>query len=207
MFGMRKNLSLVFAALAAILAAAPRSGAGVFSPEGDRVDLSQSLPLEKYMMTGTALDMEMAFERLESFKVSESFRGTVERVNRPLVILMIGMMYCPDCGIAFAYMEAMSRINPLITARYIPRDPTPGARDFMNRRTGVVRTPQIFIVEPDGAVRLGAYVETPARVTALLAAAASDEERKSVFADFRAGIYDEDVQDDLASLIDSALRP
>jgi hypothetical protein len=193
-------------ALAIVLIVASSSSAGIFSPEGDRVDLTQSLTLEKYMMTGTALDIEMALERLDSLKVSDFFSDAVKRVDTPVTILMIGMMYCPDCNIAFAYMEAMAKLNPLITSRYFPRDPTPGARDFMTQRTGVVRTPQIFIVAPDGVVLDGAYVETPSNVTAMLAAAATDEQKKSIFADFRSGRYDEDVERDLVSLIEHALR-
>jgi hypothetical protein len=127
------------------------------------------------------------------------------KVERPLTLLMIGMMYCPDCNIAFAYMEEMSRVNPLITARYFPRDPTPGARDFMRLRTGAVRTPQIFAVSPGGGVIGDAYVETPARVTALLSGAATDEERREIFNAFRSGAYDRDVEDDLVLLVQSAV--
>jgi hypothetical protein len=98
-------------------------------------------------------------------------------------------------------MEAMSRFNPLIRTRYLVRNDTPGAREFMAARTGRTNMPAVFVIRPDGSVSDGAYVETPTSVTSLLASAVTDDEREAVWNDFHSGLYDDDVQSDLMSLV------
>jgi glutaredoxin len=118
---------------------------------------------------------------------------------------MIGMTYCPDCKAAYPYMEAVSRVNPHVTTRYIPRNGTPGAREFIQARAGRTNMPAIFVLRPDGEVLEGAYIETPSKVTGLLANASSDEERDAVWEDFHNGIYDEEIENDLLALVETAL--
>jgi hypothetical protein len=95
-------------------------------------------------------------------------------------------------------------LNPLVRTKYILRNETPGAREFMKSRAGRTNMPAVFVLRADGKVLDGAYVETPEKVTALLASAATDEERDAIWEDFHSGVYDEDIQRDLLELISKA---
>lgn len=152
-------------------------------------------------MSGTDEERKEADERMRTITPADFFTEGARDVNEPLTLLVIGMTYCPDCKVIYPFVEALPRINPLISARYIVRNETPGVREFMTTRTGRINMPSIFVLGPDGTVLDGAYVETPARVTSLLESASTEQERDSVWSDFHGGIYDEDVQRDLLLLI------
>jgi glutaredoxin len=179
--------------------------AGIFSESFDKVDLSRCLSIEEYIATGTGDNLQKMFERLDTARVSPSFKEMAEKIDSPITVLMVGMMFCPDCKAATPYLEAMARINPLVSTRYIARDTTEGAREFMLARTGQTHIPTIFITNPDGDVLDGAYIETPSAVTALLESSDSEEERRAILEEFRAGGNDEDIQSDLAALVETAL--
>jgi glutaredoxin len=172
----------------------------IFSDDAGKVDLSRALSFDEYKKSGTEEQRHAAAERFENFSVSPFFEESAKKIDSPAVLLMIGMMYCPDCKAAYPYMEKLAEINPLIDTKYLVRNETPGAREFMAARTGRTNMPSIFVLEPDGTVLDGAYVETPARVTDMLAEA-DEAAREAIWDDFHSGVYDEDIQRDLISLI------
>ena len=59
----------------------------------------------------------------------------------------------------------------------------------------------------NGEVLNGAYVEAPARVSALLGAAENEEEEDVIWSNLPSGVYDEDIQGDLLGLILPAISP
>jgi hypothetical protein len=185
--------------------AAPREER-VFSEGYGRVDLSKTLDFEVYTGTGTEEHRQALDEKLNSYKIAGFFEEGAKEIDYPVTLLMIGMMYCPDCKVVSPYLEALSGINPYIRTRYLVRNDTPGAREFMAARTGRTNMPSVFVIRPDGSVADGAYVETPAKVTAMLASAATDDERGAIWDDFHNGTYDEDVQSDLLKLVLSASK-
>jgi hypothetical protein len=181
-------------------------GARVFSEGFGRVDLSKTLDFDAYAATGSGEHRQALDDRLNSYKIADFFEEGAQQIDHPVTLLMIGMMYCPDCKIVSPYLETLSGANPYIRTRYLVRNDTPGAREFMAARTGRTNMPSVFAVRPDGSVADGAYVETPAKVTAMLASAATDDERDAIWNDFHSGAYDEDVQNDLLELVLSASR-
>ena len=141
---------------------------------------------------------------MKTCEPSRFFTDGAKEIDSPVILLTIGMMFCPDCKVIYPYAEALARSNPMIRTKYIVRNETPGAREFMKARTGRTNMPAIFVLKQDGTVLDGAYVETPAKVTALLEAAAAEKDEKksdAIFDDFHNGVYDEDVQRDLLALI------
>ena len=167
--------------------------------DAKRVDLSRAMSFEEYVRSGTDEHRRATEERFASYKSAPFFIEGAKKIDSPVILLMIGMMYCPDCKAAAPYMEELARLNPLITTKYMVRDDTPGAKEFMKARSGRTNMPAIFAITPDGVLD-GAYVETPESVTALLGAAKTEAERDAVWDDFHSGVYDEDVQRDLLSL-------
>jgi glutaredoxin len=176
----------------------------VFSEDSGRVDLSQALSFEEYLQSGAEGERRAVEKRFESYGVLPFFEEGAKKIEYPTTLLMIGMMYCPDCKAAYPYLETIARLNPLIRTKYIVRNDTPGAREFMASRTRRSNMPSVFVLRPDGKVLDGAYVETPAKVTELLAAAATEGERDAIWDDFHSGLYDEDIQRDLLELISKA---
>jgi uncharacterized protein YbaR (Trm112 family) len=185
--------------------AAPRD-AGVFSGDYGRVDLSGTLDFEAYAATGSDEQRKALDDRMNSCVIADFFEEEAKKIDYPVTILMIGMMYCPDCKVVYPYLEALPRVNPYIRTRYLARNDMPRAREFMAARAGRTNMPSVFVIRPDGSVADGAYVETPARVTDMLASAATDEERDAIWNDFHDGAYDKDVQSDLLKLVLSASR-
>jgi uncharacterized protein YbaR (Trm112 family) len=175
----------------------------VFSGDSGRVDLSGALSFEEYRKLGTGEEQKAVEGRFESFETLPFFEEGAKAVESPVVLLMIGMMYCPDCKAAYPYIEAISRLNPLVRTKYLVRNETPGAREFMKNRTGRANMPAIFVVRADGKVLDGAYVETPEKVTKMLAET-PEENRDAIWDDFHNGVYDEDIQRDILDLISKA---
>jgi len=182
--------------------------ANIFSPGSDRINLYRTLNFEAYKASGTEKERKEAEERIASVKPADFFLEGVEKIDKRITVLVVGMMFCPDCRAVYPYVEAMKAANPFISTRYLIRDSTPGAREFMVSRTGRPNVPTIFVVRPDkidgywnGKISGKAYVETPGRVTDLLQTAKSEREQAAVWRDFHGGIYDEDIQQDLLDLI------
>ncbi|MDR1133644.1 MAG: thioredoxin family protein [Synergistaceae bacterium] len=178
----------------------------IFSSDAGRVNLKATISFAEYKRSGEEQYINDIEERMRSCEVSEKFIEGVKKIDRPLVLLMIGMTYCPDCKAAYPFTETASRVNPYVTARYMPRNGVTGAREFIGARAGRTNMPAIFVLRPDGKVLDGAYIETPSKVTGLIANATSDEERDSIWEDFHNGIYDEEIENDLLSLMETALR-
>jgi thiol-disulfide isomerase/thioredoxin len=176
-----------------------------FSSDAGSVDLKISVSFEEYKRSGEEKYVSDIEERMRSCGVSEKFIDGAKKIDRQLVLLMIGMTYCPDCKAAYPFMEAISRVNPNVTTRYIPRNGTPGAREFIVARAGRPNMPAVFVLLPDGKVLDGAYIETPSKVTDLLMNVSSDEERDSIWKDFHNGVYDEEIENDLLNLLETAL--
>ena len=179
----------------------------IFSPDAERVNLYKTLNFETYKATGTEEEREATEERLALVKPAAFFLEGAQKIEERITVLVIGMMFCPDCKAVYPYVEAMKAANPFISVRYLERS-APGAREFMLSRTGRANVPMIFGVRPDGTKgnRDGkiwgkSYTETPERVTGLLQAAKTERERSTVWKDFHAGVYDEDIQRDLLDLI------
>ncbi|MDR1508490.1 MAG: thioredoxin family protein [Synergistaceae bacterium] len=181
-------------------------GSHVFSADYGRVNLSRTFDFETYTATGSEEHRQALDDRLNSHKIADFFEEGAKKIDYSVTLLMIGMMYCPDCKIVSPYLEALSEFNPYIRTRYLVRNDTQGAREFMTAHTGRTNMPSVFVIRPDGSVADGAYVETPARVTAMLASAATDDERNAIWDDFHNGDYDEDVQSDLLKLVLSASK-
>ncbi|MDR1580932.1 MAG: thioredoxin family protein [Synergistaceae bacterium] len=177
-----------------------------FSPDAERVNLKVSVSFEEYKRSGGEKYINDIEERMRSCKVSERFVEGAKKIDRPLVLLMIGMTYCPDCKAAYPFMETISRVNPYVTTRYIPRNGTPGASEFLKARSGRTNMPAIFVLRPGGEVLDGAYIETPSKVTGMIMNASSDEERDSIWEDFHNGVYDEEIENDLLRLLETALN-
>jgi len=176
----------------------------IFSDDAGRVDLSRAMSFEEYAASGNGDEQRAVEERFGSFEVSKFFADGAKSIESPAILLMIGMMYCPDCKAVTPYIETMAKLNPLVRTKYILRNETPGAREFMKSRTGRINMPAVFVLRADGKVLDRAYVETPEKVTARLASAATDEERDAIWEDFHNGVYDEDIQRDLLELISKA---
>jgi len=207
---MLRYLSVIIIFTAAILFVSGKQSCaqtGIFSEDGSRVDLSEAMTFERYMATGESGHLKAMLERFDEYKVSDFFSDEIREIDEPAVLLMIGMMYCPDCKVVSPFMEAIARINPLVETRYIVRNDTPGAREFMKARTGRTNMPAIFALSPDGTVLDGAYVETPESVTRLLEAAEDDEAKDKIWDDFHGGVYDEEVQRDLIKLLERGDNP
>jgi hypothetical protein len=177
--------------------------AEIFSGDGESVDLSRALDFEGYVKTGSAEEIGGVRERMRSYRTEDFFKRGVAAIAKPVTLLFIGMMYCPDCKTAVPFVEAAAEINPLIETKYFVRNGTPGAKEFTAARTGRPNIPAIFAIS-DGVVAKSAYVETPAWVTMLLRRAKTNEEREAVWDDFHAGKYDEEVQRDILELIREA---
>ena len=197
---------LIFVSILPGIAHAASSGSRVFSGDSGRVELSRTLDFEAYTATGSDEHRQALDDKLNSYKVAGFFEEEARKIDYPVTLLMIGMMYCPDCKIVSPYLEALSSFNPYIRTRYLVRNDTPGAREFMTARTGMTNMPSVFVIRLGGSVADGAYVEKPEKVTALLASAATDDERDAIWDDFHSGMYDEDVQSDLLKLILSASK-
>ena len=192
--------AVMFAGAQAFALASENNFGGVFSPDGSAVDLYKTLKFDAYKASGTEEQRRTAEEKLASVKPAAFFIEGVRKIDKRLTLLVIGMMNCPDCTAVYPYVEAMEPANPFISVRYLARNDTPGAREFMSSRTGRTNTPSIFIVR-NGKILNRAYVETPSRVTALLEATKNEEERDVIWEDFHSGVYDEDIQSDLLELI------
>jgi glutaredoxin len=190
--------------LSAALLFSSNAWAGVFSEDNSTVDLSQAKTFEQYLATGKSEHLQAMLERLSSYKLSGFFEEEIKKIDTPVTLLLIGMMYCPDCKTVTPFLEAITKLNPKIKTSYIVRNDTPGAKEFITAKTGRTNMPAVFVLKNDGTVLEGAYSETPKSVIALLEAAPDDAESNKIWDDFHDGKYDEDVQRDLAELIKNA---
>jgi hypothetical protein len=62
--------------------------------------LKASVSFEEYKRSGEEKYIIGIEERMRLRSVPEKFIEGVKKIDRPLVLLMIGMTYCPDCKVA-----------------------------------------------------------------------------------------------------------
>lgn len=192
---------LTFGLLAALLTGLPAFSAARLQ-EG-RIDLSKGLSFEKYIATGNGSQLGSALERVSSTELSESFAAFVKEIGAPFVLAAYTDISCPDCARTIPFVYAASQANPLVRAVYFPRDDA--ARLFMRAQTGKASVPTIFVTDEGGALVGEAYVEYPEKVQALIDSSASKEDADRHRGDLRSGLYDDEIQNGLRKLIESAI--
>jgi thiol-disulfide isomerase/thioredoxin len=176
---------------------------GAAQPQGARMDLAKGMTFERYLTTGDGAQMERALERVSSLVLSDHFLAFVRGVDVPLVLAVYTELWCPDCARTTPFAYAISQANPLIEAAYFLRD-DPG-RAFMRAQTGKSSIPTIFVTDKGGLVAGDVYVEYPESVQALIAAA-TEEAARGYRNDLRSGMYDEEIENDLRELMESAIK-
>jgi protein-disulfide isomerase len=199
MFKLTGILALILAAR--LLIAQPAFCAT--QPQGARIDLSKGMTFERYLTTGDSSQMENSLERVSSLALSGPFLDFVRGIDTPLVIVAYTDLSCPDCARTIPFVHAISQANPLAEAAYFLRDDS--ARPFMRAQTGKSSIPTIFVTDKSGLVAGNVYVEYPEKVQALIDAAASNEEAARHRGDLRSGLYDEEIENGLRDLIESAM--
>jgi glutaredoxin len=199
---MRKFTGLLLFALTAPLLIASSAFCQT-QPAGAKIDLSKGLSFEKYITTGTGLQLENALDRLTSLAPSEFFLSAVKAIDTPFVIAAFTDITCPDCARTIPFVQTIQNVNPLGAAVYFLRNDE--TRAFLKTQTGRAAVPTLFITDKNGTVAGGVYVEYPESVQAMIDASSSDEEASRRRGDFREGQYDEEVQKDMLKLIESAL--
>ncbi|MDR0617152.1 MAG: thioredoxin family protein [Synergistaceae bacterium] len=175
---------------------------GAPQPQGAKIDLSRGVTFERYLTTGDSAQMKSALERVSSLALSDHFLAFVRGIDIPLVLAVYTELWCPDCARTTPFVHAISQANPLIKAVYFPRDEL--GRVFMRAQTGRSSIPTIFVTDKGGLVAGDVYVEYPERVQALIADASEDAARHKN--DLRSGLYDEEIENDLRKLMESAIK-
>ena len=167
----------------------------------DHIDLSKGVSYERYLFGGTGMQIERVFARTKAVRLSDELRAAAQRIDSPVVFVTYGSITCPDCAVAVPFLEALKNANPTIETLYFARDNK--AREMLLERTGLNRIPTIFVTDRNGRILSGHYVEYPRVIYDLLEKSKTEEEKRAHIEEFRAGKYDDDVQRDLADLIES----
>jgi glutaredoxin len=192
---------LTFALLAVVWVEMPAVCAS--RTAGVRIDISRGLSFEKYLLTGDSSQMASAIDRASSLVLSPPFEAFVKGIDAPLVLVVYTELWCPDCARTTPFVRAIAQANPLVTAVYFQRDEA--AKSFLRAETGKASVPTIFAADEDGNIAGDVYVEYPEKVQALIDASASKEEAAGHRGDLRSGLYDEEIENGLRKLIESAL--
>jgi glutaredoxin len=172
-------------------------------PAGAKIDLSKGLSFEKYLLTGDSSQMASAMDRASSLALSASFEAFVRGIDAPLMLVAYTELWCPDCARTTPFVRAIGEANPLVSTAYFQRDEA--AKSFLRAQTGKASVPTIFATDENGDIVGDVYVEYPEKVRALIGASASDEEAARHRGDLRSGRYDEEIENGLRELIESAL--
>ncbi len=170
----------------------------------DRIDLQNGASYERYLLDGTSEQIGRMFARSKGVRPSKKLLFAAQKIDTRVFIVIYGSITCPDCAIVVPYLERLRNANPQIETRYFARDDK--ARKMLLERTGRNRIPTVFITDRSGRIVSGHYVEYPRIVYDLLEKSKTEDERRAYIDDFRAGKYDDDVQNDLADLIDSIYK-
>ncbi|MDR3255273.1 MAG: thioredoxin family protein [Synergistaceae bacterium] len=173
-------------------------------PAGGQIDLSKGIAFEKYITTGDAEHLASVIDRVSALRPSASLISAAKKIDIPIVVVAYTDITCPDCARTIPFVQALHDANPLVRTVYLLRDEE--VRTFVRAQTGRSSTPTIFVTDESGAVAGDAYVEYPASVQTLIDESTTDEEAKGHKSDLRSGLYDDEIQNDLARLLEGAAR-
>jgi hypothetical protein len=165
------------------------------------VDPSKGMDFYGFISKANARDIEKFLGRNDEITLSDELKDLASEVDKSLAIVVLGYTYCPDMIIVAPFIESVRMVNPdMITVRfYVRSDDYAG---FLKKQTGMDRTPAIFLAKQDGRLLEGRfYSKFPQTVQELIDSSDTKEESDSHIADHRAGIYDDDVQSDLAEFL------
>jgi hypothetical protein len=165
------------------------------------VDPGKGMDFYGFISKADARDIEKFLERLGGITLSNELATLASSVDKPLAIVVLGYTYCPDMLIVAPFIESIRTVNPdMITVRFYVR--SDDYAKFLKEQTGIDRTPAIFLTRPDGRLLEGRfYSKFPQAVQNLIDSSGTSEESDSHIKDHRAGLYDGDVQSDLAEFL------
>jgi thiol-disulfide isomerase/thioredoxin len=168
------------------------------------IDLSSALDFAAYTATGSGRQIGELLGKIDELSPSEGFISAVREVKSPTVLVVYGNMSCPDCAATVPFVEAIHKVNPLITTLYFTR--TDEAERVVKDIAGVYKTPTIFSADAEGSLGREYLLEFPDSVRKLVDEAADADSRREIIREFRDGKYAADLEADLLKLLGAASR-
>jgi hypothetical protein len=165
------------------------------------VDPGKGMDFYGFISKADARDIGKFLGRLGEITLSNELASLASSVDKPITVVVLGYTYCPDMLIVAPFIESIRTVNPdMVTIRFYIR--SDDYAEFLKKQTGIDRTPAIFLAKQDGRLLEGRfYSKFPQAVQNLIDSSGSSEESDSHIEDHRAGLYDGDVQGDLAEFL------
>jgi hypothetical protein len=159
-------------------------------------DLSKAYTFEEYVNNSTEEKRKIQMEALKKTILSDNAKKKISEINREINMVVFSETYCPDCVVTLPFIKRIEELNSKIKMYIMPLK---GNEAVLDEYVGEKRIPTVMVfdskMEP-----LGVYIEIPAALKEKMSGLSEDEIR-SVIADYRQGKYNELIEAELLDII------
>jgi len=160
------------------------------------IDLSKGLSFDSYLKKSQEKYGDIQDKAYNNTNLSGNAKEEIKKLDKIIHATVFTEGFCPDCIVTIPFIQKLSEENSNLKIHYMPRT---GFEDFLEEAVGSKSIPTIITFDEDMNPK-GAYVETPKELQEKMVGL-SQEERKSIYSEYRNGKYNNLIEKNLLDII------
>lgn len=160
------------------------------------LDFSKSLNFEEYLEKQHAKNGTIQEKAYADTALSGDTKNKIKTLDKTIHAAIFTEGFCPDCIVTIPFLQRLAEENPKLKLHFFPRT---GFEDFLEEAVGCKNIPTV-ITFTEAEEPKGAYVEMPEELRKKMPLISNDE-RKALVGEYRAGKYNNLIEDALLNII------
>lgn len=150
----------------------------------------------EFISTANDEQKEMLANFYEQGQLFEDGLDRLKNINKPLNLAVFSLVRCKDAATAIPFLLKLCELIPNVNIKFFDRE---GNEELLEELSGARRVPTILLLDSDGNV-VKKYLEFPENVNKKIESSTA-EDKEGIVNDFRTGMYNKDIQNDLIDLL------
>lgn len=166
------------------------------------IDLSLGFSFDRLMELGGDEEQAAVNKRISSAALHNSLVRASASICEGTVLVAFASVWCPDCVVAVSILETICAASSgKIKTVYLERDDE-GIKEKAREIAGSSSIPLIFATDRNGNIKSEFFIERPKRFVKLTKET-NESERAALIDRYRAGEFDDMIQDELEEILTS----
>lgn len=160
------------------------------------LDFSKALSFEEYVEKQHDKYGDIQDKAYADTELSSDAKEKIKKLDKVVHAAIFTEGFCPDCIVTIPFVQRLSEENSNLKVHLFPRT---GFEMFLEEAVGCLNIPAVITFTEDMDPK-GAYVEMPRELVEKLPIISNDE-RKVLVGEYRAGKYNDLIEKDLLNII------
>ena len=150
------------------------------------LDFSKSLNFQEYLEKQHDKHGNIQDKTYDETELSVNAKEEIKKLNKTIHAAIFTEGFCPDCIVTIPFLQKLAEENSNLKLHFFPRT---GFEAFLEEAVGCQNIPTV-ITFTEATEPKGAYIEMPEELREKMPII-SNEERKVLVAEYRAGKYND----------------